>query len=199
MLFMLTHIFSSFILSITSVWVGFKFFGVQPLYRRWLWVLLIGIFGITALSGLFYFLGAGWGRPVLDFFRGIEITAGYLFLVVLCWGLVSLTDLQPWLFIGTIGLGGALFYFTWAPDWRLLHPVIQSFCLIVAMLIAVFGMARRQRSGFWMVLALMCLAFSLKTQLFEGFMHPVDATHYLKALGLYCTGRALLTQHEQLL
>ncbi len=187
---MLSQIISVLILAATSVFV---IFNQLPRDRNRNRMILSLISLLFLLPSVLYLLPEKNGDMIgrlLVFSYSLENTAAYVLLIVLCWSLTMLSDAGLYAIVGAFILSALLMWATHDPQWRPLQSVIRSFCVLVAMVIAIFALVRRQKNGVWMVVALMSLAFALKPQLLEPFLGPFESHNYLKAIALFCAARA---------
>jgi hypothetical protein len=79
-----------------------------------------------------------------------------------------------------------------------LIQIVQPLCIVIAMLIACFGLLRRQKSALWVIFAMTILALSSKLLLEYRTEIAIDPYHLLVAAATVCLGKAMEFQHRTL-
>lgn len=74
--------------------------------------------------------------------------------------------------------------------------VIQSFCILITMLISILGLVSRQKSALWIIIAMMFYALLIKSESLPIPMDPIDIEHYLLTLTILCLGTAVNSQYK---
>lgn len=184
------QIISVLVLVATSLFVISRQFSGGSGYNRIFFLLIALLFLFPSV--IYLLPGADPGSPgtLLAFSYSLENTVAYTLLIVLFWGLTMLSDAGPGSLLLSVALSAVLLWSTWDPKWRPLQSVLRSFCVLFAMMIATFALIRRQKNGIWMVLSLLSLAFALKPQLLAPAIGPFESHNYLKAISVFCVGRA---------
>ncbi len=192
------HIFSNLILSFTGVFIFMRYFRSQPLNSRCLWGIFLFSISVSALTDLLLFAGMevlAYAKRIVD---AGEMTLGAVCLVVASWCLIMKAEASRLLFVGTLVLGGTLFYcVTWF-QVEYVSLIIKAFCIVVTLLICCLGLGNRQRSALWVILSMMCLALATKSKVIPLPMHPEDINHYLMALAIICIGKAMRDEYKVL-
>ncbi|GGH46082.1 hypothetical protein ACN9ML_16890 [Dyadobacter endophyticus] len=195
-IFLNPHIFSNLVLTITSLFVFFRYFRQQPVLIRWLWGIFFGSISLVALTDLLFYAGVEGLEMAREIFGAGEMTLGAMCLVTASWCLIMRYDSGKYLFYSTVGLGALLFYcITW---FRVEYVglIIKAFCILVALLISCVGLANRQKSALWTLFSMMLLALSTKSGKLPLPMDPVDINHYMMVLSVICVGRAVRDQYK---
>lgn len=195
-IFLNPHIFSNLVLTITSLFVFFRYFRQQSVLIRWLWGIFFGSISLVALADLLLYAGVDSVQPVQEILVAGEMTLGAMCLVTASWCLIMRYEAGTYLFFSTIGLGALLFYcITW---FRVEYVglIIKAFCILVTLLISCVGLANRQKSALWTLFSMMLLALSTKSGKLPLPMDPVDINHYMMVLSVICVGRAVRDQYK---
>lgn len=188
---MSSEIISVLVLAAISLLVVANQFSKGHGSYRLLIILITSLFLIPAILYLFLGNGGAQLQNLLQFSYSLENTLAYAFIILLFWGLTMLLDVGNGAILITAGLSALLLWATWDPKWRPLQSVIRSFFVLFAMMIAIFGLIRKQKNGIWMVISLMSLAFALKPMQLTPFLGVFESHNYLKALAMFCTGKAI--------
>jgi hypothetical protein len=190
------HIFSNLVLSITSLFIFFRYFMQQPVRDRWLWGIFFFGISLMALTDLLVFAGLDRMITIRDFVTAGEMTLGALCLVSASWCLIMRYPCGTFLFSSTVALGLLLLYcITWF-NVEYVGLIIKSFCILVTLLISCVGLASRFKSALWVVFSMMLLALSTKSARLPIPMDPVDINHYMMVLAVICAGRAVRDQYK---
>jgi hypothetical protein len=193
---MINHIISDLILFMTGLGVFLVFFQKQSIYNRLLWGIFIMSIAMTALVGVFLFAGFDWLQPIHSSLQRLESTLGAVCMVVASWGLIMLTETGRLTFWGTIGAGtGIYFGLSWF-QLGVMVQIVQPLCLVITLVIACWGLLRKQKSALWVVFSMMLLTLAVKVTSMSLPLHPIDINHYLIALGIYCAGKAVQNEYQ---
>jgi hypothetical protein len=190
------HIFSNLVLTVTSLFIFFRYFKSQPPVARWFWGIFLFSISLVALTDLLVFAGVESLENMHEIVTAGEMTLGALCLVSGSWCLIMRYEGGKFLLASTIALGILLFYcITW---FRVEYVglIIKSLCILVALLISCVGLASRQKSALWVVFSMMLLALSTKSGKLPIPMDPVDINHYMMVLSVICVGRAVRDQYK---
>ena len=189
---------SELILGITAIAVFLIYFRKQPIYGRLLW----GIFFITlataSLLAVLWYLGWEELAPVVKSIRRLAATLGPLCMMVGTWLLISHSIATRFTLWATVITGTGLFLALTAYRLSPLIQVVQPLCIVIALLIACWGLLQRQKSALWMVFALTILALSSKLRL---EMNPAEAFgpyHILVVASMVCLGKAIEAEYKVL-
>ncbi|GAB2801822.1 hypothetical protein GCM10027275_55000 [Rhabdobacter roseus] len=187
---MIAHVFSDLVLCVTALAVFLVYFQKQPIYNRLLWGIFMMSISLTALAGVFLF--AGWDELayVRESLQRLELTLGAVCMVVASWALINRRDTGRLAFWGTIGVGAGIFLGLAWYGLGVMVQIIQPLCLVITLLIACLGLARRQKSALWVVFSMTLLALAAKSKSIPLPIHPIDVNHYLIALSTFCAGKA---------
>jgi hypothetical protein len=195
-IFLNPHVFSNLVLAITSLFVFFRYFRLQPVLIRWLWGIFFGSISLVAFTDLLFYAGVDGLEMAHEILEAGEMTLGALCLVTASWCLIMRYESGSLLFYSTVGLGALLFYcITW---FRVEYVglIIKAFCILVTLLISCVGLANRQKSALWTLFSMMLLALSTKSGKLPLPMDPVDINHYMMVLSIICVGKAVRDQYK---
>lgn len=195
---MITHILSELILSITSFAVFISYFQKKPLYTRLLWGVFLITIALTALLTVVWYIGVDALSPVMYSFRRLENTLAPVCMMVATWGLINHTEVTRFVFWGTIGTGTGLFFGLVWYRMEALIQVVQPLCIVITMIIACFGLLKRQKSALWVIFAMTILALSSKLRLVLRAEVAIDPYHVLVAIATICLGKAIQFEHRTL-
>jgi hypothetical protein len=191
-----SHIFSNLVLCTAGVFVFLKYFKSQNLQSRLLW----GIFllSISLNAGIELLVFAGWES--LGFINIVttvaETTLGAVCLVVASYSLIMRYQVSNILLGSTLLFGFVLFLSILFYKVEYVGWIIQPFCIVVTLCTSCLGLAYRQKSALWVVLAMTLLALSAKSQKIPLPMHPLDLNHYIVVLSIICVGKAVRDQYK---
>lgn len=194
---MILYSLSELILSITAFTVFLIFFQKQPIYGLLIWGIFFATISITSLLTVFWYSGWEALAEVVGSLRRLEETLGPLCMLVGTWLLVGNLVATNFTFWATIGTGTGLFL---GLAWFRLNPlaqVVQPLCIVIALLIACYGLLQRQKSALWVVFAMTILALSVKLRL--GLpVAALDPYHLLVAASALCLGKAVQAEGRML-
>lgn len=194
---MILHSLSELILSVTSFAVFLIFFQKQLIYNRLLWGVFFVLISITALLTAARSLGWESIGPLLSSFRRLEDTLGPLCMLIGIWLLISQLQATRFTFWATVATGVGLYF---ALVWYRMEPliqIIQPLCIVIALIMACWGLMQRQRTALWIVVAMTILALSNKLRLELG-PAAIDPYHLLVAVTTFCLGKAVATEGKRL-
>lgn len=195
---MITHSLSELILSVTAFAVFLIYFQKQAIYNRLLWGVFLITLSITAMLTALWYVGWESLKPVIDSFHRLENTLGPICMMVASWVLIDNLEATRFTFWGTIGTGTGLFFGLVWYRMEALIQVVQPLCIVIVMLIACWGLARRQKSALWVIFAMTILALSSKLRLELSADIALDPYHILVAIATFCLGKAMEFQHRTL-
>lgn len=195
---MITHILSELILSITSLAVFVIYFQKKPIYTRLLWGVFLITIALTALLTVVWYIGADTLSPIINSLRRLENTLAPVCMMVATWGLISHTEVTRYMFWGTIGTGAGLYFGLVWYRMESLIQVVQPLCIVISMIIACFGLVKRQKSALWVIFAMMIMALSSKLRLVLQAEVAVDPYHVLVGISTICLGKAIQFEHKTL-
>lgn len=191
-----SHIFSNLVLSIAGVLVFLKYFKAQTIQSRLLWGIFLLSISINAAVELLVFAGVENLEMIQIITRAAEMTLGAICMVVASFGLILKYTPSIMVMISTFVLGVTLFLSILIYKVPFLGLIVQPFCIIVTLCISCLGLAYRQKSALWVVLAMTLLAVSAKSKSIPLPMHPLDLNHYIVVLAIICVGRAVQDQYK---
>ncbi len=186
----LAHVLSDSVLALTSLTVFWYFFARVPVYNRMLWGFFLLPVALAALIGVVVFAGY---EPAQPLHRSLELLAGTLgavCVVVGTWQLINRATIKPISLAITLVVGLVLFVIMLLPEIRVFAPVVSSLAILVAMLLAVWGMFRRDRRAMWLVVAFLGMAVATKNPSFLPF-DQLDFYHYTVSLSLMALGKGV--------
>ena len=186
----LAHVLSDSVLALTSLTVFWYFFARVPFYNRLLWGFFLLPVALAASVGVVVFAGY---EPAQPLHRSLELLAGTLgavCIVVGTWQLINRTTIKPVGLAITLIIGLFLFLIVLLPDVRVFAPVVSAMGILVAMLLGVFGMLRRDRRAMWLVVAFLLLAVATKNPSFLP-LDQLDFYHYTLSLALLALGKGV--------
>lgn len=186
----LAHVISDSVLALTSLTVFWYFFARVPLYNRLLWGFFLLPVALAALVGVVVFAGYEPARPLHRSLELLASTVGAVCVVVGTWQLISQTTIKPVGLATTLIIGLFLFVVVLLPDVRVFAPVVLAMAILVAMLLAVWGMLRRDMRAMWLVVAFLLLGLATKNPTFLA-IDQLDFYHYTVALSLLALGKGV--------
>ncbi len=189
----LAHVLSDSVLALTSLTVFWYFFARVPFYNRLLWGFFLLPVALAALVGVVVFAGYEPARPLHRSLELLTATLGAVCVVVGTWQLISQTTIKPVGLSITLIVGLFLFVVVLLPDVRVFAPVVSAMAILVAMLLAVWGMLRRDRRAVWLVMAFLLLAVATKNPSFLP-LDQLDFYHYTVSLALLSLGKGVQGQ-----
>jgi hypothetical protein len=195
---MITHILSELILSITSFAVFIIYFQQKTIYTRLLWGVFLITIALTALLTVVWSIGVDALSPVVYSFRRLENTLAPICMMIVTWGLISHTEVTRFVFWGTIGTGAGLYFGLVWYRMEALIQVVQPLCIVISMIIACFGLIKRQKSALWVIFAMTVLALSSKLRLVVRAEVTIDPYHVLVAISTIFLGKAVQFEHKTL-
>lgn len=187
---------SELILSITAFAVFLIYFKKQPLYNRLVWGIFFAILSIASLLAVLWYLGWDELSPIVESLRQLTATLGPLGMLIGVWLLISHSIATRFTFWATIITGTGLFLGLTAYRLSPLIQVVQPLCIVIALLIACWGLLRRQKSALWVVFAMTILALSSKLRLELNPIAAFGPYHLLVAVSTLCLGKAVETEHK---
>lgn len=190
------HIFSNLILSLTSIFIFYKYYNLQPFTNRILWGIFLLTISLEALLELLLLTGLKIPEIIQDSTLACERTLGAVCLVSASWCLIMRYKATKSLLISTIWIGLVLLYCLIWFKVQYLGLIIQPFCIIVTLLISLLGLGNKQKNAFWIILSMTLLALSTKSQRIPIPMDPVDINRYMMVLAVICFGNAIRDQYK---
>jgi len=121
----------------------------------------------------------------------LRAVCGGVGLIVGAWCLLTGTDFKPIVSLGIITVALVLFFAVINFQSGIMSIIMLPFCIIFVLVIACWGLLRRQRSALWLVFAMMFLALSLKKMSIPLNADYVEINHYLTSLSILFIGYAL--------
>jgi hypothetical protein len=193
---MVLNSLSELILSITAFTVFFIYFQKQPIYGRLLWGLFLITLSVTSLLALLWYLGWEGLAPIVESLRRLAATLGPLCMMVGTWLLISHSVATRFTFWATLGTGLGLFLGLAAYRLSPLIQVVQPLCIVIALIIACWGLLQKQKSALWVVFAMTILALSSKLRLELNPAAAFGPYHILVAASTFCLGKAVEAEYR---
>jgi len=190
------HVFSNLILSLTGVFIFYKYYKLHSFTNRVIWGIFLLTIILNAIVELLVFAGLKNIENLHNLTLAAERTLGSVCLVTASWCIIMRYNARRQLLVYTVALGLLLFYYIVWFNVQFLGLIIQPFCIIVALLISCLGLANKQKSAFWVILSLTLLALSSKSQQISIPMHPIDINRYMTVLAVICFGNALRDEYK---
>ena len=187
---------SELILSITAFAVFLIYFQKQPIYGRLLWGIFFITLSITSLLAVLWYLGWEGLGPVVESLRRLAATLGPLCMMVGTWLLISHSIATRFTFWATLGTGTGLFLGLASYRLSPLVQVVQPLCIVIALLIACWGLLQKQKSALWVVFAMTILALSSKLRLELNPVAAFGPYHILVAASMFCLGKAIEAEYR---
>lgn len=187
----LSHLISDAVLTSMGIGVFWHYFGQMAFYNRLLWGFFLLTLTLAALTGILVLSGYTIVEPLNQSLNVLAGSFGTVCLVMGVWALVSRRSIRVVPFVVTLILGLFMFVILLLPEIRVFAPVVQSLGILVAMLLAVFGLLRRQVWAVWLVVAVMLMGIATKATAFGQLISPTDFYHYAVALALLGFGKAV--------
>lgn len=188
---MYLHLLSDLILIFTGIFVVVKCFDLVNVSERVFWSFFILTTLFLAIIEIFQILKIGEWAWIQHFLQNLRAVAGGVGLIVGAWCLVSNTNFKPIVSLSIIGVVMTLFVAVINFQSGIMSIIFLPFCIIFVLMIACWGLLRRQRSGLWLVFAMMFLALSLKKTSIQVEMGQVEINHYLTSLSILFLGYAI--------
>ncbi len=193
---MVLNSLSELILSITAFAVFLIYFQRQPMYGRLLWGIFFITLSITSLLAVLWYLGWDALGPVVESMRRLAATLGPLCMMVGIWLLISHSVATRFTFWATLGTGTGLFLGLAMYRLSPLIQVVQPLCIVISLIIACWGLLKRQKSALWVVFAMTILALSSKLRLELNPVAAFGPYHILVAASTICLGKAIEAEYR---
>lgn len=193
---MILNSLSELILSITAFAVFLIYFQRQPIYGRLLWGIFFITLSITSLLAVLWYLGWDALAPVVESMRRLAATLGPLCMMVGTWLLISHSVATRFTFWATLGTGIGLFLGLAMYRLSPLIQVVQPLCIVISLIIACWGLLKRQKSALWIVFAMTILALSSKLRLELNPIAAFGPYHILVAASTICLGKAIEAEYR---
>lgn len=187
---------SELILSSTAFAVFLIYFRKQPLYNRLVWGIFFITLSFASLLAVLWYLGWEGLAPVVESLRQLAATLGPLCMMVGTWLLISHSIATRFTLWATVITGTGLFLGLTAYRLSPLIQVVQPLCIVIALIIACWGLLRRQKSALWIVFAMTIMALSSKLRLELSPLAAFGPYHLLVAVSTLCLGKAVETEHK---
>ncbi len=187
----LSHIISDAVLTGTGIWVFWHYFGRMAFYNRLLWGFFLLTLTMAAFMGMLVLSGNDLLEPLSHSLDVLAGSFGTVCLIVGVWALVNRRLVSLVSFATTLILGLFMFVVLLLPDARVFAPVFQSIGILTVMLLAVWGLLRREMWAVWLVVAVMLMGIATKASAFGQLIAPTDFYHYAMALSLLGFGKAV--------
>ncbi len=187
---------SELILSITAFAVFLIYFQRQPIYGRLIWGIFFITLSITSLLAVLWYLGWEALAPVVESLRRLAATLGPLCMMVGTWLLIGHSVATRFTFWATLGTGTGLFLGLATYRLTPLIQVVQPLCIVIALLIACWGLLQKQKSALWVVFAMTILALSGKLRLELNPAAAFGPYHILVAASMFCLGKAIEAEYR---
>ncbi|MBO0929961.1 DUF6962 family protein [Fibrella aquatilis] len=187
----LSHMLSDAVLAATGLGVYATSFQRLPFFNRILWGFFFLTISLAALVGVLTFAGLAALEPLHQSLTTLAGSLGVICLVVATYALALQRPATSVVFGATVVGGVVLFVLLFLPTVRVFAPVVSALGILLVMLLAVFALLRKQHWAVWLVVGVMLMAFATKVNNVALPIHPIDAYHYLLALGLLSFGKAV--------
>jgi hypothetical protein len=187
----ISNAISDAVLATVSIAAYFRFFAHLPFYNRVLWGVFLVTTALAAAAGVFKFLGF---EQIADTHLSLSTLAGSVGLssvVTAIWGVVMRQALSLSSVIITIVIGLILFVGLLYPSYQVFGLVVQSFTMLLVMLIAVMGLLRKYQKAIWIVIGVMIIGLATKVATNHLPFNPTDVYHYALAAMILCFGKAV--------
>jgi hypothetical protein len=187
----LSNAISDAVLAVTSIAVFFHFCANLPLRNRLLWGMFLITIALAAATGTLRFAGMTSLIPTHTSLNTLAGSLGIVAFVVAVAMLITRREASVPLLGITLLVGLTLFFWLLYPRWQPFEAVVQSFGMLVVMLLAVWSLFMRNRKAIWLVVGIMLVGLSTKILPNHLPFNPTDAYHYALALALVCFGKAV--------
>ena len=187
----LSHVISDAVLTGTGIGVFWHYFGRMVLYNRLLWGFFLLTLTMATLTNILVLSGNDLLQPLNHSLDVLAGSFGVVCLVVGVWALVDRRHVSMVSFTVTLILGLFMFVILLLPEVRVFTAVFQSMGILAVMLLAVWGLLRREMWAVWLVVAVMLMGIATKASAFGQLMAPTDFYHYAMALSLLGFGKAV--------
>lgn len=192
----ISHVISDGILTLTGLYVFFKYLLRLNLTHTVLWESFVLSITCAALFGSIRFAGYKEAANASSFFQHMAITVGAVGIVAASWALVTNSTLTKTTCYILLTVGFLIF----AISDGFNIPVILKFTPLISIplvaLAGVYGLFKgKTKAGAWLLGGVACMALAtFSGSLIKSPSVNVDVYHYLLALGLVCFG--LSTEHH---
>ena len=187
----ISNAISDAVLATVCIAVFFRFFARLAFNNRLLWGVFLVTTALSAAAGVFLFSGFDSIRNTHHSLVTLAGSVGLSCVVVAIWGLVMRQTITRPALVITIVIGLILFVFLLYPAFQVFSSVVQSFAMLLAMLIAVFGLLRKYHKAIWIVVGIMIIGLATKVTTNHLPLNPTDVYHYALAGMVLCFGKAV--------
>jgi hypothetical protein len=192
----LSNVLSDFVLSVTAIFVFFRFCANLPLHNRLAWATFLVIVAMAAAAGVLRFLGIERISAAHDSLTLLAGTAGIAGVVVGI-GAAALRVVVPRWVLGLMWAAGfTLFVVLFGDIYRPFVAVVSSLGMLVGMILAVYGVFQKQQKLIWVIVGIMIVGIATKIVGQHLPLSPTDVYHYSLALAIYCFGKGIEPSHR---
>jgi hypothetical protein len=189
----LSHAISDSVLTLTGLFVFFKY--VKPLNPPtvWLWSAFILAITAAALFGAIRFWGYTPARAVSEIFQHFAGTVGAICLALAAYLLVTRKQLAPNYIFGAMGLGLLLFIVVQISGNNSIVQKTSLIAIPVVLLISLWGFIKGKKAeSAWLILGVTALIMAtFNKPIAANFnLDAVDVYHYLVVISVLCLGKA---------
>ncbi|WP_146202226.1 hypothetical protein [Dyadobacter jejuensis] len=170
----------------------------QPRYNCLLFGIFISCILGTAVADILIYLGVHRLEMTYEMFLLASTVVGPICLVSVTWSLIRHKPTNPLQFWVTLLLGIGMLVTLIEFGVQYLGVIVQSFCILVVMLTSLLGLANRQKSALWIIIAMILYALTAKAGKIPLPANPKDLEHYLLALTLLSMGKAFTNEFRYL-
>jgi hypothetical protein len=187
----LSNALSDAVLMTVCLFVFFRYFARVPFYNKLLWGIFLITVTLTAAAGVFRFMGITELRHIHSTLGLLAGTTGLAAAAAGIYGIALEQTLSRFTLIGVVTIGLVLFVLLLNPSYRAFEQVVASFTMLLAMVIAVFGLLRKNMKALWVVIGVMILGLATKVVSNQVPLNPTDVYHYALAAMVVCFGKAV--------
>lgn len=189
----LSHAISDAVLTLTGVFVFFKY--IKPLASRprLLWSAFILSVTTAAFFGTIRFLGYPQARSVSEIFQHLAGTAGAICLVLATYMGATQRKVSNSYFWGALLAGVVLFLWAEIGQNAAIVQYTSFIAIPLVVLMGIWGWAKgRRTSSGWLILGVLFLVVATfsKAIAVRAQLDAVDCYHYLLAISVFCFGKA---------
>jgi hypothetical protein len=187
----LSHAFSDFVLSATAIFVFFRFCANLPLNNRLAWATFLVTVAMAAAAGVLRFLGINIVSTAHDSLTLLAGTAGIAAVVVGIGTMALQTVASRWVIWVMWAVGLVLFMVLFGNVYRPFVAVVSSLGMLIGMILAVYGVYRKQQNMIWVIVGIMIVGIATKVVSQHIPLSPTDVYHYSLAIAIYCFGKSV--------
>ena len=187
----LSNALSDTVVAVVSLFVFFRYFSQTPFYNKLLWGIFVVTVALAAATGTIRFLGVDSVKFLHTSLTTLAGSLGLSCAVVAIYGLVLSQTFRRNVLIFTTIVGIFIYVLLSYPAFKPFQQVVASLAMLVAMLIAVFGLLQKYKKALWIVIGIMIIGIATKLMANYSATVATDMYHYALAGMILCFGKAV--------